>query len=211
MAGERLKSGGDLERNAGAHEDIADAGEHRPVERRQGRQDDLLQQVDANPAVVPFAGEVDLDEARQDVEPQELAARLQGGTGDLGEVRAGGDAAGHEVALHDPIDELPVRKAGQRAAQVAARIPELQAAGELHVERRARNHAERAPGRDGARQTPARDADPHAALNDFRMTCFVHRGLPGSCGAEFSPTSRRFPANGRRAREGRAERMSITS
>ena len=179
VPGERREGGGDLERNAGAHEDVADAGEHRAVERRQGRQDDLLQQVDADRAVVAFAGEVDLDEARQNVEPQELAARLQGGAGDLGEARAGSDAAGHEVALHDPVDELAVRKAGQRAPQVAGKIAELQAAGELHVERRARDHAERAARRHGARQAPARDADPHAALNDCRMTCCVHRGLPG--------------------------------
>ena len=94
---------------------------------------------------------------------------MQRVAGDLGEARAGGDAAGHEVALQDAVHQLAVGKPGERPSQVAGEIAELQAAGELHVERGARDHAESASGGHCARQAPTRDADPHAALNDLWM------------------------------------------
>ena len=51
--------------NARAHQHVVHAGEHGAVERRQGGQLDLGEQVDADQAVVPLLREPHLDERRQ--------------------------------------------------------------------------------------------------------------------------------------------------
>ena len=173
MLDQSRQGGGNLEWNPGAHQHVADPGEERAVERRQGRQHDLLQQVDADDAGVALAGEVDLDEARQHVELQQSAALRQRVTGDARETDSRSNASGHEIALHHALDEIRIRKTGHRPAEVAQRVAELQAARELDVERGPRDHSEPAGGSHRPRQAPARDADSHAALNDLRMTCLT--------------------------------------
>ena len=72
MRGERVEHPGNLARDAGAHEDVVHAGEHRAVERGEVGELDLREEVDADRPVVPFLGEAHLDERG---EHRELLAR----------------------------------------------------------------------------------------------------------------------------------------
>ena len=63
--GQVVEDAGDAARDAGAHQHVGDPGEHRAVERRQGGQLDLFEEIDADRAVVSLAGEEDFDEIRQ--------------------------------------------------------------------------------------------------------------------------------------------------
>ena len=68
-------------RDAGAHEHEADAGEHRAEERRQRRELDLLEVVDAHGMVVTLPGEEDLGEVARDGEILGVPGRVDVITG----------------------------------------------------------------------------------------------------------------------------------
>ena len=82
MAGQAIEHARHAERNAGAHQHVVDAGEHRAVERRQVRHLDLLEIVDADRILVAFARQPDFDEVGDDAELDELGgSRSCSGTG----------------------------------------------------------------------------------------------------------------------------------
>ena len=169
MQDEAVEDAGDADRDAGAHEDGRHAGEHRAVDRRQDRQLDLLEVVDADGPVVPLTREEDLDEVRDDAELDELAggprARVHGNRA-VGSVL--GLSALDEVLLEDAPRHLRERERGDRAAHVTARVAVLEPARQDHVERRSRHDSELAEARNGIRERPVRDARAHAALDDLR-------------------------------------------
>ena len=73
MLEQLVDGGGDLARDARAHQHVVHSGEHRTIEQWEVGELDLGEQVDAHQPVVPLTGEVDLDEGRED--GQGLAAR----------------------------------------------------------------------------------------------------------------------------------------
>ena len=156
----------DAHRDAGAHQHVVDAGQHRAVDRGQVRRLDLLEVVDADGIGVSFLCQIDLDEVgdhdqRLPGHRRLVRAHLHAAPG-----LAIGLAAGNVVGVPDVFGELRHGEVIERAAHVAARIALLQAARQHLVEGRAADHAELTFERHRPRQPPVRDPDTHAALDD---------------------------------------------
>jgi hypothetical protein len=67
--------------NAGAHEHVIDARQHRAIERGKGGYLDFFEQVDADEAGVVFLGEENFDKVGGDGEFDQCLAAGQGGHG----------------------------------------------------------------------------------------------------------------------------------
>ena len=165
---EAVQKGRDLRRDARPHEHVVDAPEHRAVEHRRRRHLDLLEEVDADDAVVPLLGEPHLGERGDDGEFHRAGARPHAGLGN-GRVRRAGAAVGAEVPSEDRLDHPGDGEVRERAPDVPARVPVLEAVGDDDVERRTRDDAELTRGCDGAGEPPRRDGDPHPALDHDRI------------------------------------------
>ncbi len=91
---QRVERRRDLARDAGAHEHVVHAGEHRAVERGEVRHLDLGQQVDADRRRRgPPCARIDLDERREDRELLAGAARRAACTSAAGDTALPGAAA----------------------------------------------------------------------------------------------------------------------
>ena len=162
---QRAQQLGHLARDAGPHEHVVDAAEHRAEQGRGGRELDLLEAVDADDAVVALLREPDLGEVADD---GELLAGPGGAQGELGQRLVGGvgtAAALDEVGVDHPLRHGGTGEVGQGPAVVAAHVAVLEAAGEHGIHRGARHDAEVTCQRDLAGQPPPRDRDTHAALD----------------------------------------------
>ena len=169
-----------LARDAGAHQHVVDAAEHRAEQGRGGGQLDLLEAVDADDAVVALLGQPHLGEV---ADHGELLAGAHGAEGQLGQRlvgRVGAAAALDEVGVEHPLRHGGAGEVGQRAAVVPALVAVLQAAGEHGIHRGAGHDAEVTGARDLAGQAPARDRHAHPALDDRRAGSGRGAGLAGS-------------------------------
>ena len=164
-------------RNARPHEDVSHARQHRAEERRHGRKLDLLEVVDPHGGAVPLASEEDLDEVGGDDQILSIARQrpLLGRHGCKGSIHV--LATGNEPAIEDPARDAGHGKLLQRPTDVSAGVAELQAPRENDVESRARNDSQLPGLRDGARERPAGNARPHAALDDRRVGRHLNRPM----------------------------------
>ena len=191
----RVQYARDLERDARAHQDVANAREHRAVDRDEVRRLDLLEVVDPDRVGVAFAGEEDLHEVPEEAILGERARALQAVEGQpyIGRVRR--LAASNVVARPDALGHVAERERVEGAAAVAARVTVLEPAGEHLLERGAGDDAEVAEAGDGLRQPPAGDGHTHPALDDSRGSVHAIPSSHGSCvvgpgsrsGCEWSP------------------------
>ena len=176
---ERAQQLGHLTRDAGAHEHVVDAGEHRPEDRGRRGELDLLEAVDADDAVVALLGEPHLGEVADD---RELLAGLGGVHHQLGHGLVGGvgvAATLDEVGVDHPLRHGPAREVGERPAVVAARVAVLQAAGDHGIHGGAGDDPEVAGARHLAGQAPPGDGHAHAALDDRRAGAVRCVGVGG--------------------------------
>ncbi|MCR6494332.1 hypothetical protein [Cellulomonas sp. P24] len=166
VLGELVEQVGDVARDAGPHQDDVDPGEHRPVGGGRGGHLHLLEEVDADRAVVTVLREPYLDEVgdhRELLRGLVLTERepRDGGVG--GAVRA---AVGPEVPLEHSRSDRGDGERGEGAPDAAVAVAVLQAAGDHEVERRAGDHPEVAGAGDLGREAPRGDPDAHAAEDD---------------------------------------------
>jgi len=155
-----------LARDSRAHQHVVDPREHGAQRGRQGRGLDLLQQVDADDAVVALLGEPDLGEV---ADQAQLDGPLAG---------VDGERRVRPVGLAGRTPALPVvgrqharrdRRRGevlQRPADVSARVAVLQAPRDDRVQGGAGDDAQLAEAGDDAGELPRRDGHPHAPLDD---------------------------------------------
>ncbi len=169
VIGEEIQHAGNFERDAGAHQHVVHAGEHRSVDGGQVRRLDLLQIVDADRIVVTFAGQEDLDEIGDDTKRLPVRSRRGRGLRPGDERGVGRFASGDVVRVPHLVGESGDREVVQGPAHVAAGVAHLQAPRQHFIECRAADHAKLAERRDSARQAPVGDPDAHAALDDHRM------------------------------------------
>lgn len=172
--GEAVEGTGNLARDAGAHEHVVDAGQHGAVERGEGADLDLLEQVNADRVAVSAFGEMDLGEVGDDGELGEGAGGLYPGHRDGFEGGVGRFAAGDEEGVAHALGDRANGETFEGLVHVAAGIPGLEAAGEDDGEQRAGNDTELAELGDGTGEAPIGDGDAHASLNDLRLG---HGGL----------------------------------
>ena len=159
---------GHLARDAGAHQHVVDAAEHRAEQGGRGGQLDLLEAVDSDDAVVALLGEPDLGEV---ADHGELLAGPGGVQGELRQRLVRGlrtSATLDEVGVEHPLGHGRAREVGQGAAVVAALVAVLEAAGEHGVHRGSGHDAEVPGAGDLAGQPPAGDRDAHPTLDDRR-------------------------------------------
>jgi len=76
-------------------------------------------------------------------------------------------AARDEQRVQNALRHLREGEMGQRAAHVAAEVSVLQASSQHLIKPRSRHDAELTDAGDRLGQTPIRDTDAHAALNNF--------------------------------------------
>jgi hypothetical protein len=166
--GQTVQHSRDFSRDAGTHEHIVDACEHRPERGGRCRELDLLQVVHAHRPVMAQLGQVHLDEvARHD---QLVASGVWAQPEPRGrpERDAGGQAARHEVPAQDPLGNSRQGKAGQRFAHVSVRVTPLQAPRQDRVQRYPGHHTQLPGRRHGSGQPPAGHTNAHPALDDHR-------------------------------------------
>ena len=166
-ASQGVQNAGDVQRNARAHQHIADAGQHGAEDRRKVRHLHLLQEVDAHRIFVPLAGQIDLDEVAHNAQLDDLAhiTLLVHGRQRVG--HGGGLSAGDVVLIPNALGHLREGKCIQSAAHVAAGISLIQSADKERIERCAGDNAQLTEFGDRIGQAPVGNADPHATLNDF--------------------------------------------
>ena len=137
-----VEHAGDRPRDAGAHQHVVHARQHRAVQRGQGGELDLLQKLMPTTPPWPslarntstkFAATVNSSRARD-------GRRL--GRGSALEPHVGALAPGHEVLAQDPSGHRRRRDVLESLPHVAARIAQLQAAGQHHCQRGPGHHAE---------------------------------------------------------------------
>jgi hypothetical protein len=159
-----------LDRNSRPHDHHGDPGQHRPIERRQVRQLDLLQIVDADRVGMPLPGKEDLHVVRDDAEFLDHAAALDGmrSHGKVGRFRL--LASRHKEGVLDPLRHARKRKVAQGAPHVPARIAVLQAPRQDLIQTRAGYDTELPNPRHGLGQAPVGYPDAHASLYDFRQS-----------------------------------------
>jgi hypothetical protein len=168
VLGHRVERPGNLSGNPGPHQDVVDPGQHRPVERLEVGHLDLGQEVDAHRAVVPFLGQVNLDEAG---EHGDAAAQ---GIGGLTVHRQElvrlplGTSLGAEVSAQDIGADVRHREPFDRPAHVAADVAVLEAPDHDRVDHRAGDDPELSLQRDGSGEDPVRNPGPHATLDNDR-------------------------------------------
>jgi len=169
VACEPVEDRGDVGRDAGTHEHRFDAGQHRPVQRGQGGQLDLLQVVDPDHPVGAGLGHRDLGEVGQDQQFQVLSGGLEHRTRDPGEAGPVGSRLLAVVPIADAGRDLGDREGLQGSAHVPARITLGQPARDGHGHGGAGDHAELAEVGHGLGELPARGADAHPTLHDDRF------------------------------------------
>ena len=168
VPGQTIECLGNLERNPGADDHIAHAGQERTVERRQMRNLNFFEIIDADGVGVALACQPDLDEIRDDREFQQFARAVAHRHRDA-LIRVGvGLAARDEVGLPDPLGHRRHREMVERATHVAAGIAILKPPRQNLIERRSGDNSELPEFRHGVSQAPGRDARAHAALDDRR-------------------------------------------
>ena len=127
VVGAGVEHAGDLQRDAGAHQDVADAGQHGAVDGDQVRRLDLLEEVDADGIVVAFARQEHLHEVGDRSQTSAsgrghswacVGRRVYGRLGRL--------AAGDEVGAPDALGHRAERERVEGAAHVPAGIAILQ-------------------------------------------------------------------------------------
>ena len=168
VGGEGIEQGGDAGRDAGPHEDVIHAAEHRAVDRGGRGQLDLLQVVDAHRPVVPLLGQEHLGEIGRHGQFGTCLAGAQAEAGDRPERLRRIEPARNEIPGHDPFGRGGHGEVRQGPAQVPAGVAELEAPREGRVERDPGDHPELARPGHGAGQLPAGHPDAHAALDDRR-------------------------------------------
>ena len=164
-----------MRRHPGADQRGVDVGEHR-AQQRSGRPDlHLLQQVDPDRAVVPLLGQGHLDVDAQDAEPHGVQTLVQVQLRDRPVGLPRFETVGTVEALQGGVDEVLVGVAAHHPPHVAARVAVLQHPRHHQVWPDAGDDAEPARLRDRAGESPVRDGDTHAALDDRRETvCSAH-------------------------------------
>ena len=190
--GEGVEDARDLARDAGAHQDAVDPGEHGPVEGGQRGRPELGHEIDPHPSAMPLAGQDHLDEGRQDGE-----VAHQGPLGVA--LHPHPPVRGSRLLPHrheEAVEHAPGHAlVGERldgAAQMASLVTVLKAACHHAVQRGARDHPHAAAvRRDGAREPPAGDGDAHPTLDDPDLVqpAVPARGLVAHCG-HVGPSSR---------------------
>jgi len=166
MAGEPGEEVRDLRGDTRTHQHVVHAGEQGAVRRTRGGELDLLQEVDAHEAVVALLGEPDLHEVGDDAEHLLLAGgdhpQLRDGcVGLAGRATLRAVVLGQHLLGHRGDGEV-----GERAADVPAGVPVLEATGDDDVEGGPGHHAELAGEGHRPGELPRRDSDAHAALDD---------------------------------------------
>ena len=166
---ERVERAGDLARNAGTHEHVVHAGEHRPIQRCEVGHLHLGEQIDSNHSVVPFFGQPDLHEIREHRHPLTLRAHDLLVHGERLVWRSLRAAVRQEIARQHPVAHRRDGEESHRSAHVTSDVSILKPANENGVHRRSRNDTQLFESRHGARKHPAGHANAHAALDDHGM------------------------------------------
>ena len=141
MLNKAVEHAGNLQRNARAHDDVADAAQHGSVNARQMRRLDLLQKVDTHRILVLLPSEIHLNEVGNDAKLHQFA-RIVLGQNWHPAYRVFGSAlsAGDEYPStrgppsHDPESIQP-------APHVSTGVAVLQTPRQNLVERSSRNEA----------------------------------------------------------------------
>ncbi len=166
MGGKGVEDAGDLVGDSGAHQDVADSGEHRSIYRGEVGELHFLEEVDADGVGMTFAGEEDLGEVGGDAELDELAGLAVVVKGESWIRLGGGLAAGDEELVEDAAGEVGEGESGEGATHASTGVAVGEAPDEDLVERSAGDDAELAERRDSAGESPVGDSDAHPALND---------------------------------------------
>ena len=170
---ETVEHAGDLQRDARAHQHVAHPGEHGAVDRRQVRDLDLFQVVDAHRIRVALAREEDLDEVGHHAERLPIS-RGGGRRHRRGEERLVRRLASGDVVVIPHLCGQPrYREVVERPAHVPARVTHLQTPRQDLIESGSAHDAELPKSRDTAGQAPVGNAHAHAALDDH------HRSMVG--------------------------------
>ena len=157
-----------LRGHSGADQDDVDVGRHGADQRRGRPQLDLLEQVDADDAVVTLFREPHLHVGAEGAEPYGVDLLVQVEAGYGSEAGAFGAALGPVVTVEGLFHEDLVGVVRDGPPDVAAGVAVLQHARDEQVRPDARDHTEPAGPGDGGGELPAGDPDPHAALDDRR-------------------------------------------
>ena len=155
-------------RDAGTHEYVVHAGEHRAVQGGKVWHLNLGEQIDSDLAIMPFFREPDLDEICQHGQLLALCAhdspvhRQQL----VGHVRRA--AAGHEEALEHSCADFWYREVPHRATHVALGVAILKSPSENGVDRGTRHDTKLSVARYGIGEPPVGDGHAHASLDNLR-------------------------------------------
>ena len=184
---QQIECAGNRARDAGAHQDVIDAGEHGTVKRGQCGKLDLFQVVDADQAVMAFFGQEHFDEIRDygQFHQRPAAAALWASAARL-ERRLRGFAAGNKIVRKDASSHCGKGKVGEGATQVTGGVAELKSPTQDYSEGGSGNDTKLAEARYSTRQWPARYRNAHSALNDLWLRHgqkISREGLPGTPGA----------------------------
>jgi len=161
-------------RNAGAHQDEVNAGEHRAEKRRKRRELDLLEIVDADQSVVLSLGKTHLDEIGDDQKLNGLGRDSQMGDRRAQKRLVGLLAVGHEVLIEDAPRDFRIRKTIQRPAKLAVAIAQLQTTDEHGIQPGTRHDPQLARFGHRPSKEPGRDRRAHSPLNDDRVPSLGH-------------------------------------
>jgi len=155
--------------NAGTHQHIIHAREHRAKNRGQRGELDFFEEVDANQAGVAFLREKNLHEIGRDGQRHKIRSGLQAGQWREFEGCMGGLAAGDEIIRENFGGDAGHGKFFKRVAHLAAGIAGLQPPDKDAGKRGAGNNAQLTGLGNCAGQPPIGDTCAHAALDDLWM------------------------------------------
>ena len=162
-----VENAGERHRDARTDHHVVDAGEHRPIDRSEVGDLDLLQVVDADGAVVAFLGQEHLDEVGGHHQVLGHPTHLDRGHR-FGLVPGIWRLAACDVVLlQNPLGDARYRERleGTALAAIEVAVPEPAVQGGVHPG--AGNDAEMSCGRDCVGELRAGYSDSHSALNQY--------------------------------------------
>ena len=164
--GERIQHAGDGHRNPGADQNDLHASQHRAQNRGHVRELDFLEVVDPHRTGVSLFGQEHLYEVRHNQEFQQRGPQSHPGKRSQLEGLVRRFSARNKKGVEAPLSHVGPGELGQRPADCAAGIAQLQAAHQHRVQCGSGYHAELSVPCYHVGQTPIGYCDPHSALND---------------------------------------------
>ena len=155
-------------RDTRAHQNVVDTGQHRAVDGGKMGNLQLFQIVDAHGVAVTLACQPDFHEVADHVEFKRLPRNVTAGHREA-EVRGRSRfAAGDVELIQNAVSNRRHRKRAQRSPHVATGVAVLQTARKNLIQCCTRHDAQLAGPGNRTRQSPIRNSNTHATLNDLR-------------------------------------------